>query len=103
MQDIRRLDRGGGAVFDAELHIDLFQMLVDRAGAQAQDFADVAVRFALGDPEQHLGFAHRQRKILPQNFVVAGLADAGQAEEEFVAADRAEIGKLQDRLPCSGG
>ena len=31
MQHSRRLDGGGGAVFDTKLHIDLLKMLVHRA------------------------------------------------------------------------
>jgi hypothetical protein len=32
MQDVSGLDGGGRSVLDAELHVDLFQMLVHRAG-----------------------------------------------------------------------
>ena len=76
VQRVRRLDGGGSAVLDAEFHIDLFQVLVDRAGAQSQDFADIAIGFALGNPEKDLCLADGQRKSLPKSFIVACLADA---------------------------
>lgn len=51
VQDIRRLDCGGGAVFDAKFYVDLFEMLVHRAGRKTEDVADVPVGLTLGDPE----------------------------------------------------
>ena len=36
--------------------------------------------------------------MLAQHFVVAALIDAGEAEQVFVAADRAEEGELKHRL-----
>jgi hypothetical protein len=57
VQHVCGLDGGGGTVFDAELYVDLFEVLVHRAGRQAEDIADIAVGFALGDPDQHFGSA----------------------------------------------
>src|ERR1700747_1430398 len=41
------------AVLDAELGVDLLEMLVDRTRAKPQDLRDVAVGLALGEPRQH--------------------------------------------------
>lgn len=56
------LDGCRGAVLDAELDVDLLQMLVHRAGGKAEDFADIAVGLAFGDPQQHFGFALGEEK-----------------------------------------
>ncbi|PZQ30670.1 MAG: hypothetical protein DI559_15785, partial [Ectopseudomonas oleovorans] len=48
---------GGGAGFHAEFHVDMLQVLVHRARAEAEDVADIAVGLAAGDPAQHLHFA----------------------------------------------
>ena len=52
-------DRGGGAAFDAQLGEDLLQVLVRRAGADVEDFADGAVGLAAGDPGQDVGLPPR--------------------------------------------
>ena len=43
MQYMRRLHSRRGAVFHAELHIDLFQMLVHGSRGKAENIADIAV------------------------------------------------------------
>jgi hypothetical protein len=56
-QDAHGLGGGGGAVFDTDLEIDLIEIFVDRAGAEAEDLGNIAVGFAGRDPEQHVGLA----------------------------------------------
>lgn len=53
VQHVRGFHGGRGAVLDAELHVNLFEVFVHRPRRQSQYFADVAVGLALGDPEQH--------------------------------------------------
>lgn len=53
--------RGGGAVLDAKLPEDLFEMLVHSARADAQNGADVAVRFSRREPDQNLALARGER------------------------------------------
>src|SRR5580704_2106543 len=45
-----------GAVFDAELGVDLLEVLVHGPGAEAQDLRDIAVGLALAQPGQDLAF-----------------------------------------------
>src|SRR5690242_12494401 len=54
---------GRGAVFDAKLCVDLFEMLVYGARAQAQDLRDVAVCLALADPRQHFALPAGQAEF----------------------------------------
>src|SRR5690349_1039636 len=52
-----------GAVLDTELGVDLLQVLVDGARAEAQDLRDVAIGLALGEPGQHLALTRRQAEF----------------------------------------
>jgi hypothetical protein len=49
-QRTHRASGGRGAVLDAELHEHLLEVLVYRARADVEDFADFAVGFAAADP-----------------------------------------------------
>src|SRR4029078_9114802 len=58
---------GGGARLDAELLVDVLQVLVHRARADAEDLADVAVGLAGGEPADHFPLAFgepRERRPL---------------------------------------
>ena len=70
-------------------------MLVHRARRQSEDFADVAVGFALGDPGSTSDSRCGQREMLAQPSSSLRWSGGGQAEEIFVLADRAEEGELQ--------
>src|SRR5262245_4685134 len=100
-QDIGSPHSCRGTVLDAELHIDLLEMLVHRARRKAEDLADIPVGFALGDPGQHFGFARCQREMMLEPFAVAGLRLPGEPEEMFVLADRAEKRERKARLAAS--
>src|SRR5579871_4887462 len=44
-------------VLDAELRVDLFEMLVDSAWAETKDLRDITVRLALGEPRKHFALS----------------------------------------------
>jgi hypothetical protein len=48
---------GGGAVFDAELWINVLEMFAHRGGTNFQDLSNLPIRFTLRDPKQDLFFA----------------------------------------------
>ena len=52
----RRHHRGGTAV-DAQLAVYILSVFLDSAQADIAEFPDHVVRFAVADPEQHLGLA----------------------------------------------
>ena len=54
---------GGGAVFDAELGEDVFNVLLDGAPAQLEDHSDLEIAFALGEPLRDFAFAGGQVKL----------------------------------------
>jgi hypothetical protein len=71
------------AVLDAELRIDLLQMLVDRSWRQAQDLRDVAIGLALGQPRQHLALTRGEAELAGEfRGRFAGLL--GKPQQEFV-------------------
>src|SRR5216684_3984645 len=79
--------RRRGAVLDAELGIDLLEMLVHRPRAEAQNLADVAIGLAAGDPCEDIGLARRQRKLLLEDALVPLRIALDQSQEKFVRAD----------------
>jgi hypothetical protein len=52
--------RRGGAVFDAELGINVLEMFADRRRLNTQDGGNFAVRFGAAEPEQHFIFSRGQ-------------------------------------------
>ena len=68
---LQRTERGGGAGFDAEFDVDVFQVFVHRARAQLQDVGDVFVGFAAGHPAQHFDFPVGELEAAGQ-FAVGG-------------------------------
>ena len=60
---VRRNRRRCGPVLDAELGVDLLQMLVDGARAQPQDLRDVAIGLALAKPSQYLALARGEAEF----------------------------------------
>ncbi len=80
-------NRRGGPVFDTEFLINLLQMFVHRARREAEDLADIPVSLAFGDPQEHVGLAGRQAKVLPQHLVLVGVITGGQPEEIFIGPD----------------
>ena len=59
---------GGAAGLDAEFGEDLKKVLFHRGLADAQDGRDVTVRLALRDPEQYLGDAGSEAKVVRRTF-----------------------------------
>ena len=58
----RLLDKGGGgAVFHGELAINILQVMMHRAGTDAQNDADLRIPFALAHPAKNLAFPSRQQ------------------------------------------
>ncbi len=90
------------AVLHAELHIDLFEMLVHRPGRQAENIADIAVGFALGDPQKHFRFPRGQREMLFQKVVIRLFVGGGQPKQMLIRTHRAEEGELQGRASGLG-
>ena len=55
---------GRGAVLNAELRVNLLEMLIHSARTKIENFSDIAVRFATRDPQQYLRLALGDRKLL---------------------------------------
>ena len=89
-----------GAVLDAEFRVDLLEVLVDGARAQAQNLRDVAVGLALGQPRQHFALARRQAKLAGEFRRRLGAGILGKPQQEFVRAKLAHI--LQPKLLVAG-
>jgi len=70
---------GRGAVFHAELDENLLEVFVDRARADVQDRADLAVGLAAAQPQEHFRFAGSELQALLQDPLVTASADFGQA------------------------
>src|SRR5882672_12066248 len=75
---------GGGAVLDAELGVDLLEMLIHCSWAEAEDLRDVAIGFPLRQPRQHFAFTGGQSEFAAE---FCGQIRAGifcQAQQELV-------------------
>ena len=57
---------GGGSILDTQLGVDLLEMLVDGARAQAENLGDVAIGLALAQPRKNLAFAAGQSELLAE-------------------------------------
>src|SRR5229473_7236150 len=62
--------RRRGAILDAELGVNLLQVLIHGARAEIEDFRNVAVGLAARDPHQHLRLALGERKLALEDEVV---------------------------------
>ncbi len=58
------LRRSGRAVLDAKLGENLLQVFVHGARADPKNFADIAIRFPVRDPDDDFRFALRQSEML---------------------------------------
>ena len=63
-EDFQRPQRGGAAAFDAELLEDVGQVALDGFLGGTTDDSDVAVGFALGDPEEDFRLAWGEAELL---------------------------------------
>ena len=61
-------------------------MLVDRARAVAEDFADVVAGFSLDDPVKHFGFALGEAEGGDQRLDGGGVVFFAQDNQPFVVA-----------------
>jgi len=67
------MQRGDGSVtiLDADLRIDSQRVRLGGATGDAEDAADLVIRFSLAEPEEHVGLAPRQipRRVIAQPIV----------------------------------
>ncbi len=66
---------GGGAILDAELAVDLFEMLVHGARALLKDIGNILVGLAPRQPAQNFGLAAGQRQFLMQDKTVVPISE----------------------------
>lgn len=62
-EPVKRLHGQRVAVFHAEFAQDVTDVFLNSEEAQAEQLSDLAVLFAVGDPEQDVGFAQRETKL----------------------------------------
>src|SRR3954467_14953212 len=99
---IRRNRRSRSPVLDAELGVDLLEMLVDRARAQAQNLRDVAVGLALAEPGQHLAFAGGEAKLAGEFGWRRGAGLPGESQQELVRRGLAHVVQAELRTVGQG-
>ena len=88
-------------VLDAQLVVDGFKVLVHRARGQAQDFGNITVGFAAGQPHQHFAFPGGQAQPVAEQDFLRRLVQFRQLQEQFLGAGPADEAELQ--LPPADG
>lgn len=63
VQDSRR------ARLDAEFLVDMFQVLLHRSGAHAEEMSDLPIALALGQPAEHLGLSRGEAPKSPKRLL----------------------------------